>query len=115
MVSSLHCTPESRQPPSWLCGQSGPCCGCGGGVAGALWTGGGGFVRHSCTASAAEGRAGSIKPAGPGSCRRWKWCRNAQAHGPSAPTKRTDPRTLCYAQRELLPDTVRDLLRTVYS
>jgi hypothetical protein len=33
----------------------------------------------------------------------------------SAPTKRTDPRTLCYAQRELLPDTVRDLLRTVYS
>jgi hypothetical protein len=79
-------------------------------VAAALWTGGGGFVRHICTALAAEDRAGPIKPgdrvtAGGGS----------GAEMPKRPDPRHGPRTLCYAQRELLPDTVRDLLRTVYS
>lgn len=76
-----------------------------------LWTGGGGFVRHFCTPFGSRGPGRIHQTRGTGFLPAVEVVQKCA----SARTKRTDPRTLCYAQRELLPDTVRDLLRTVYS
>lgn len=116
-MSSLHRVAELRQSPGWLCGQPGPCqCGRSTGAAGE--GGGGGYVPQICTALAAQGGAGPINSVAPGFPPAWKWCKNAhsvatgRAH--SAAPAGTQPHP-CYAQRELLPYIVRDLLRTVYS